>query len=210
MSFSIATHTDTRWAVGCYALTALAISLLSMVLPWVSLGILILLIWSTWSEKRGHVGWFRSWIPKQRVNIQIDWQETHDETQPSLIHFHMDTRYHWWIQSALVLQVLTAFCWVCVFMGWVTLAFSVLPVLCIVGVVRHKSGLGTETTSDEKDGIQIFAPAEITWYGLQLFFEQHRAMLSKTGTLVIHSQVSTIPIHLPTGFDDWTIKHDAA
>ena len=210
MSFSIATHTDTRWAIGCYALTALAISLLSMVLPWVSLGVLVLLIWSTWTEKQGHVGWFRSWIPKQRVDIQIDWKEMQDETKPSLIHFYMDTRDHWWIQSALVLQILTVFCWACVFMGWVTLAFSILPVLCIVGIVRHRSGPDTGSTSTEEDGIQIFAPAEITWYGLQLFFEQHQTMLSKTGTVVIHSQASTIPIQLPTGFDNWTIKHSAA
>ena len=122
MSFSIATHTDTRWTIGCYALTTLSIALLSMVLPLVALGILLLLIWSTWKEKQGYVGWFRSWIPKQHAILQIDWLDKNDSMKPDRIHFHMDTGSHWWIRSAITLLVLTTLCWLCVVMGWVTLA----------------------------------------------------------------------------------------
>ena len=208
MSFSISTHTDTRWAIGCYALTALSIALLSMVLPGVALGILLLLMWSTWKEKQGHVGWFRAWIPKQHVSIQVDWTENHEDMTP--VHFYMDTHAHWWIQSAIALLVLTGVCWICVFMGWVTLAFSILPILCIVGVLRHKSAAATSIPSTRTDGIHIYAPAETTWYGLQLFFKHHQTVLPKSGLLVVHSQTSTIPIQLPAGFEDWTIEHQTA
>ena len=210
MSFSIATHTDTRWTIGCYALTALSTALLSMVLPLVSLVVLILLIWSTWKDKQGHIGWFRSWIPKQHAALQIDWKEDNAETKHGLIHFYTDTRDHWWIQSAIALLVLTTLCWVCVFMSWVTLTFTILPLLCIIGVFGHKKAPNTENHSTTSEGIHIFAPAETTWYGLQLFFEHHQTCLESTGTLVIHSQSSKIPIQLPTGFEDWTIEHETA
>ena len=205
MSFSIAAHTDTRWAIGCYALTALCIALLSMVLPWISLSLLILLGWSTWKEKQGHAGWFRSWVPKQQVSIQVDWHENNDDMNQ--IHFYMDTREHWWIRSAMALLILTTFCWTCVFMGWVTLAFSILPVLCIAGVLGHKSASDTTINTSPSEGIHVYSPPETTWSGLQIFFEHHQAMLAKTGTLVVHGQASTIPIRLPMGFEDWTIKH---
>lgn len=205
MSFSISTHTDTRWAIGCYALTALSIALLSMVLPGVALGILLLLMWSTWKEKQGRVGWFRAWIPKQHVSLQVDWKESRENMTP--VHFYMDTHAHWWIQSAIVLLALTAMCWGCVLMGWVTLAFFILPVLCIIGVLGHKSTSKTAIQSTQPDGIHIYAPAETTWYGLQLFFKHHQTVLPKNGLLVVHSQASTIPIQLPNGFEDWTIEH---
>ena len=205
MSFSISTHTDTRWTIGCYALTALSIALLSMVLPGIALCILLLMMWSTWKEKQGQVGWFRAWIPKQHVSIQVDWTENHEDMTP--IHFYMDTRAHWWIRSAIALLLLTTVCWGCVVMGWVTLAFSILPILCIIGVLGHKSTSDTNIPSAKSDGIQIYAPAETTWYGLQLFFKHHQTVLPKNGFLVVHSQASTIPIQLPSGFEDWTIEH---
>ena len=222
MSFSIATHTDTRWTVGCYALTSLSIALLSMILHWVALGALVLLIWSTWKEKQGDVGWFRAWIPKQHTELKVDWLEdnhkndgtnngengnSNNTIHPNLIHFYMDTRDHWWIKSAIILLGLTALCWICVLMSWVTLALSILPVLCIVGVLGHTSASDTTAPPSTLEGIQIHSPAETTWYGLQLFFEHHNTMLAKTGTLVVHCQPSNIPVRLPTGFEDWTIEH---
>ena len=207
MSFSIATHTDTRWAIGCYALTALSIALLSMVLPWISLSLLILLGWSTWQEKQGYAGWFRSWIPKQHVSIQVGWQEDNDDMNQ--IHFYMDTREHWWIRSAIALLILTTFCWVCVFMGWVTLAISILPVLCITGVLGHKSVSDTTINTLPSEGIHLYSPPETTWCGLQLFFEHHQTMLATTGILVVHGQTSPIPVQLPTGFEEWTIEQQA-
>ena len=211
MSFSIATHTDTRWAIGCYVLSALSLALLSMVLPWLSLTIIVLLCWSTWKEKQGYVGWFRAWIPKQHATLQVRWtNEVGSETKPTLVHFHMNTRHHWWIRSAGSLLLLTAMCWICVFMGWVTVSFGILPLICIVGIIGHKSADDTTIMPDSTDVLEIFAPAETTWNGLQLFFEHHQTVLSTTGTLVIHSPASSIPIQLPAGFEEWTIDYQAA
>jgi hypothetical protein len=211
MSFSIATHTETRWTIGCYALAALSLALLSMVLPWVAFTILVLLGWSTWKEKQGRVGWFRGWIPKQHVTLQVNWTNKESvESKPTLIHFHMHTHHHWWIRSAGALLLLTAVCWICVFMGSVTISFAILPMLCIIGIIGHKSDANTEIKSSSTDGIEVFAPAETTWNGLQLFFEHHQTVLSTTGTLVVHSTPSSIPIQLPTGFEEWTIDYQSA
>ena len=211
MSFLIATHTDTRWAIGCYTLTALSLALLSMVLPWISLSLLLLLSWSTWKEKQGQVGWFRGWIPKQHATLQVRWVPEEDaESKANLVHFHMNTDHHWWIRSAAALIVLTALCWICVFMGWVSISFTILPLLCIIGVIGHKSDPNAEIKSESTDGVEIFAPAETTWNGLQLFFEHHQSVLSSTGSLVVHSTPSSIPIQLPAGFEEWTINYRSA
>lgn len=211
MSFSIATHTDTRWAIGCYALAALSLALLSMVLPWISLTIIVLLGWSIWKEMQGQVGWFRAWIPKQHATLQVTWaNEGNVDTKPTLVHFHMNTRHHWWIRSASSLLILTAFCWICVLMGWVTISFAILPLLCIIGIVGHSAETDFKSQSASPDSIEVFAPAETTWNGLQLFFEHHQSVLSSTGTLVVHSPASRIPIQLPAGFEEWTIDYQTA
>ena len=211
MSFSIATHTDTRWAIGCYALSALSLALLSMVLPWISLTIIVLLGWSIWKEKQGYVGWFRVWIPKQHATLRVKWENKIDsETKTTLVHFHMNTRHHWWIHSAGSLVLLATMCWVCVFMGWVTVSFAILPLICIVGIIGHKSGDDTEVMHESTDVLEVLSPAETTWNGLQLFFEHHRTVLSTTGTLVVYSTPSSIPIQLPAGFEEWTIDYQTA
>ena len=95
-------------------------------------------------------------------------------------------------------------------MGWVTLAFSIFPILCIIGVMGHKSASDDVKRSPKIDGIQIYAPSETTWHSLQIFFEQHQATLSKTGILFAYGQASSIPILLPEGFEDWTIEQQTA
>ena len=210
MSFSIATHTDTRWTVGCYALTALSLALLSMVLPWVSMVVLILLSWSTWNDKQGHIGWFRGWIPKQHALFRVHWKDDNNpETTGTLVHFHMSTQHHWWIRSASSLLFLTILCWVCVYMGWVGVSFVILPIICIVGIVGHKVAPKLDSTSISPEGIEVFAPAETTWNGLQLFFEHHHSVLSTKGRLIVYGKPSSIPIQLPAGFEEWTIDYQA-
>ena len=95
-------------------------------------------------------------------------------------------------------------------MGWVTVSFAILPLICIVGIIGHKAADDTKTMPDSTDVLEVFAPAETTWNGLQLFFEHHQTVLSTTGTLVIHSPSSSIPIQLPAGFEEWTIDYQAA
>ena len=211
MSFLIATHTDTRWTVGCYTLAALSLALLSMVLPWVSLIFILLLGWSTWTEKQGHVGWFRNWIPKQHAKLMVHWSPDGGmDSKPNMVHFHMSTHQHWWIRTAGLIILLTMLCWLCVFMGWVTVTFAILPLIGIIGLIGHKAKPVNNDEAVSSASIEVYAPAETTWNGLLLFFEQHQSNLSTTGTLVVHSKPSSIPVHLPTGFEQWSINYNAA
>lgn len=203
MSFSIATHTSTRWVMGCYTLASLNIALLSMIQPWVGFGLLLLLIWSTWQEMQGQTGWFRSWIPKEHEVLQVEWTD-HNHT----IHFYMNTQNHWWVRTAAILSGLTCICWVTVFMGMTTVSFSILPLIGILGLFGHqKIDPPSNTQIPNVNGeITVLSPADTTWNGLLMFLKRHQSALSDAGTVIIHGPTSKIPVHLPSQFRNWKIE----
>lgn len=209
MPFSIATHTSTRWVMGCYTLASLCITLLAMIQPWLALGILLLFAWSTWKEMQGHSGWFRHWIPKVHEVLHVQW---HTDTSTHTIHFHMATQNHWWIRSAGVLVGLTSLCWVTILMGMTTLSFSILPFICIFGLFGHQkadtsSVSSSDTSTSNTEGeVAVLSPADTTWNGLTVFLSHHSSALSETGTVIIHGYPSKIPVHLPSPFSNWKIE----
>ena len=193
--------------MGCYTLASLSIALLSMIQPWVAIGLLFLFVWSTWQEMQGKTGWFRSWIPKAHEALQVEWTDRNNT-----IHFYMNTQNHWWVRSAAILSGLTCICWVTVFMGMTTVSFSILPLIGILGLFGHqKIGPSSVPTSNtllpNADGdITVLSPADTTWNGLLMFLKHHQSALPEAGTVIVHGPMSKIPVHLPSQFRNWKIE----
>ena len=203
MSFSIATHTSTRWVMGCYTLASLGIALLSMIQHWIAIGLLLLFVWSTWQEMQGKTGWFRNWIPKGHEALQVEWTDRNNT-----IHFYMNTQNHWWVRSAAILNGLTCICWVTVFMGMTTISFSILPLIGMIGLFGHQKiapPLSTQVSNVNGD-ITVLSPADTTWNGLLMFLKHHESALPEAGTVILHGPTSKIPVHLPSQFQNWKIE----
>ena len=216
MTFPVATHSDTKWLLGSILFTNLCLILLGMISLWVGGLGWIALGWSLWRDKQGHTGWYTNLIPKQQSELHIVWPSDDDRsTTCNQIEVQIDTyRNQSWIVTAQLLFLCSGCGLGSLFIGSIEITSLIMIIMLGFGLFRMFSAATISTSPTKQTGpsdnqqVQIHLSNPLTWEGLHTWMLLHQRVLAESGTVRLHATESnmTIPLTLPSNFDQWTLE----